>query len=621
MFTIVKQYINKDGQLEKRLALLGTSMLFLVSTFCLTLFAPISAHAASTGTALSPAARISFTFDDSLASTYTTAEPTLATYGLTGTDYAITGCLGMTTVPNTCNANTDTPYMSVAQLQALQADGWEIGSHTVDHVCLVDSALTDPSDCANQTALTTAQVDAELANSKSALATDGINATDFSTPYGDFNNNVIAQIAKYYASMRQFKNASNNTNGYPYSDYYLQDVTVQETTNTVAGIEALINTAITNNQWLVLTFHDIETKPSKTPDNFQYGTAELASIAAYVQAKQAAGSIQSVHVDQGLVTSSTNMFANGNFSAGIADGWTTDSPANVTLDTGNNGSYPSPTDSIKFVATNKEIHLFSPKVAVTPGTTYVMKNFLNVASISALTSGEVGFYVDEYNANGQWVSGQWLKSENSSFVEDMNFTYKPSSPAVTSASLQVLVTANSGITAYLANSQMFPETSATVAAPTNLVTNATFTAGISDGWTTDDPTHITANTAGNGSPASPTDSISLQSGTTTANGHLFSPEVAVSSAHSYTLSSWLNLVKDTNAASGGEVAYYIDEYNSAGQWISGQYKTGIHAIGANTIGFTYTPSSASVAKASLQVIVVGNSGIQAYLDNVTWYQN
>jgi hypothetical protein len=250
-----------------------------------------------------------------------------------------------------------------------------------------------------------------------------------------------------------------------------------------------------------------------------------------------------------------------------------------------------------------------------------MKNFLNVASISALTSGEVGFYVDEYNANGQWVSGPWLKSENSSFVEDMNFTYKPSSPAVTSASLQVLVTANSGITAYLANSQMFPETSATVAAPTNLVTNATFTAGISDGWTTDDPTHITANTAGNGSPASPTDSISLQSGTTTANGHLFSPEVAVSSAHSYTLSSWLNLVKDTNAASGGEVAYYIDEYNSAGQWISGQYKTGIHAIGANTIGFTYTPSSASVAKASLQVIVVGNSGIQAYLDNVTWYQN
>jgi peptidoglycan/xylan/chitin deacetylase (PgdA/CDA1 family) len=621
MLKTVKQYINKIEGLDRRIALLGTIMLFSVSTLSLTLLSPIAAHATSSGTALSPAARISFTFDDSLASTYTAAEPTLATYGLSGTDYAISGCVGMTTVPNTCYANGDTPYMSWVQLQALQADGWEIGSHTVDHVCLVDSALTDPSDCANPAPLTTAQVDAELANSKSTLATYGINATDFAPPYGDFNNNVIAQIAKYYASMRQFKNASNNTNGYPYSDYYLQDTTVLETTNTVASIEAQINTAITNKQWLVLTFHDIETKPSKTPDNYQFGTAELASIAAYVQTKQAAGLIQSVHVDQGLVSNSTNMFANGNFSAGIADGWSTDSPANVTLDTGNNGSYPSPTDSIKFVATNKEIHLFSPKVVVNSGTTYVMKNFLNVASISALTSGEVGFYVDEYNANGTWISGQWLKQENSSFVEDMNFTYKPSSPAVTSASLQVLVTANSGITAYLANSQMFPETSATVTAPTNLVANGTFTAGISDGWTTDDPTHITANTAGNGSPASPTDSISLQSGTTSANGHLFSPLVAVSSTHSYTLSSWLNLVKDTTATTGGEVAYYIDEYNAAGQWISGQYKTGIHAIGANTIGFVYTPSSTLVAKASLQVIVVGNSGIQAYLDNATWYQN
>ena len=619
MFKAVKQYSNKIENLDRRIGLLGTVMLFSVSTLCLTLFSPIAAHAVSTGTALSPAARISFTFDDSLSSTYTAAEPTLAAYGLTGTDYAISGCIGMITEPNTCNANQSTTYMSWTQLQALQADGWEIGSHTVDHVCLASSALTDPSDCANPAPLTTAQVDAELANSQSALATHGINATDFAPPYGDYNNNVLAQIAKYYASMRQFKNAANNANVWPYSDYYLQDTTVLETTDTVATIEAQINTAIANNQWLVLTFHDIEATPSKTPDNYQYGTAELAQIAAYVQAKQTAGLIQSVHVDQGLVTSSTNMLANGSFSAGIADGWSTDAPANVSLNTADNGSYPNPTDSIKFTSTTKAIHLFSPKVAVTTGTTYILKNFLNVATI---TSGEVGFYVDEYDANGNWISGQWLKQETSSFVEDMNFTYKPSSPNVAQASLQVVVTANSGITAYLANSQMFPETSTTTTPPpTNLLANGTFTAGLADGWSTDDPTHITANTSNNGSPTSPADSISLQSGTTTANGHLFSPKVAVSSTHSYTFTSWLNLVKDTTAATGGEVAYYVDEYNSTGQWISGQYKTGDHTLGANTLGFSYTPSSASVTQASLQVIVVGNAGIQAYLDNVDWYQN
>jgi hypothetical protein len=54
----------------------------------------------------SPNAEISFTFDDSLQSTYTQAASTSAKYGLTGTDAAITGCVGMTKVPNTCLANS-----------------------------------------------------------------------------------------------------------------------------------------------------------------------------------------------------------------------------------------------------------------------------------------------------------------------------------------------------------------------------------------------------------------------------------------------------------------------------------------------------------------------------------
>jgi peptidoglycan/xylan/chitin deacetylase (PgdA/CDA1 family) len=603
---------------KSRIPALAGLLIFALSTLSVTLFSPLMVHAASSGTALSAAPRISFTFDDSLSSTYTAAAPTLKTYGLTGTDYAITGCVGMTTEPNTCNANNDTTYMSWTQLQALQNTyGWEIGSHTVDHDCLASSAETDPTDCANAAPLTTAQVDAELANSQSALAANGIVATDFAPPYGDYNNNVMAQIAKYYASMRQFKNAANNANVWPYSDYYMQDTVVLQTTDTVADVEAQINTAINNKQWIVLTFHDIETKPSATPDNYQYGTAELAQIAAYVQTKVNAGTLQSVHVDQGLVTSGTNLLANSTFDDGIADGWSTDSPANITKDTGDNGSYPSPTNSIKLVSGSTAEHLFSPKVSVTPGTTYVLKNFLNVAQI---TSGEVGFYVDEYDANGNWISGQWLKQETSSFVEDMNFTYTPSSPSVSSASLQVVVTGNPGITAYLDNSQWFPEQSTTTTQPTNLVANGTFDSGLADGWTTDDPTHITANASNNGSPADPVNSISLASGTTASNGHLFSPKVTVSSTSSYTISSWLNLKQITNTTSG-EVAFYIDEYNSAGTWISGQYKTGVHTVGAGNVGFTYTPSSSSVTQASLQVIVVGNAGIQAYLDDVVWNLN
>ena len=527
----------------------------------------------------------------------------------------ITGCVGMTTQPNTCNANQDTTYMTWAQIQALQnTDGWEIGSHTVDHVCLASSGATDPSDCANPAPLTTAQIDAELASSQSTLAAEGINATDFSTPYGDYNNNVLAQIAKYYASMRQFTNAANNLNIWPYSDYYLQDYTVLQTTDPVSAVEAQINTAIANNSWLVLTFHNILPTASSSPEDYEYSTAELTQIAAYVQTKVAAGLIQSVHVDQGLVNG-TNLMPNSNFSAGITDGWTTDSPSTITLDTADNGSYPNATDSIKVVSGPTTTHLFSPKITVTPGTTYILKNFLNLETI---TSGGVGYYVDEYNANGQWVSGQWLKQETNPFVEDMNFTYKPSSPSVSYASLQIVVY-GTGITAYLANSQWYTSTIG-VPVVTNLLPNGTFTAGLSDGWTTDDPTDITANSSNNGSPTSPVYSVSLVSKSTAANGHLFSPKVTVNPASTYSLSSWLNLKTITNTTSG-EVAFYIDEYNAAGQWISGQYKVGVHTLGASYVGFTYKPSSANVASASLQVIVVGNSGIQAYLDNVSWANN
>ncbi len=557
-------------------------------------------------------AKISFTFDDGLTTAYTNAAPTLYKYGLTGTDYIITGCVGMTTEPNTCNANQDTTYMPWSEITTLQKNyGWEVGSHTVDHVCLASSAETDPDDCANPTPLTTAQVDTEMTASKSALAANGFNATDFAPPYGDYNNNVIAQIAKSYATMRQFKNDANNANVWPYSDYYLQDTVVQETTDPPSVVETEINNAIANNQWLILTFHNIETTPSSSPDDYEYGTAELDQIAAYVKAEETAGKIQDVNVDQGLVTSSTNLLPNGSFNDGIADGWTTDSPSTITADNGDNGSYPDPTNSIKLTSSATTTHLESPKVTVTPGTTYVLKNFLNVATNVA---GGIGFYIDEYNASGNWISGQYKATENSSFIEDMNFAYTPSSAAVASASLQVIVF-GTGVTAYLDNCQWFPVSSTTPPVLTNLVANGTFDAGIADGWTTDDPADITADSGNNGCPNNPVNSVKMVA--TTTNNHLFSPKVTVDPTKSYSITTYLNLKAITN----GEVAFYVDEYNASGTWISGQYKVGVSTVSSGDVGFVYTPSSTTVASASLQVIVVGNSGITAYVDDVRWYQN
>jgi hypothetical protein len=408
--------------------------------------------------------------------------------------------------------------------------------------------------------------------------------------------------------MRGFR--EQGTNQWPLDDYLLDNISVQETTSTVASLEAQVDQAIATGTWAVFTFHDIAPTPSTNPDDYQFGTAELDQLAAYVQAKQAAGQIRAVNVSQGLVTGDTNLLPNGTFNDGIGDGWTTDSATSFTKDTGGNGSFPDPTNSIKLLSgTSGQQHLFSPTVGVNPQATYLFKAFLNV---SALKTGEVAFYVDEYDASGTWISGQFRKRENSPFVEDMNFSYAPSSTKVARARLQVIL-AGTGITAYLDTVQMFALSNDTTPPPTNLVANGTFDSGIGAGWATDAAGTIVADSGNHGSPGNPVNSVKLQAAATT--GHLFSPQVAVSSADSYTIEAYLN------SLSTGEVAFYIDEYDASGAWISGQYKYGNRSAGVVDVGLTYQPSTTAVASASLQVIVVGNSGASAWFDDVRWWQN
>jgi peptidoglycan/xylan/chitin deacetylase (PgdA/CDA1 family) len=584
-----------------RTARAGT-MLAAVAGAVLTLTAGLLAHAAVDNPA--PSAQVSFTFDDGFLSSLTQAAPTLQKHGLTGTNYVPTGCVGITTVPNPCRANPGVPYMTWDQIQELQDTyGWEIGSHTVTHPCLASAG----NGCQDNK-LTAAEIDAELGDSKAALAAHGIDATAFAPPYGDYDQTVMATAAKYYSSMRGF--ADTGDNYWPYSDYLLQNVPVQEGITPVEDLKAKVDEAIANDTWVVFTFHGIAVEPSQDPGAYEYGTAELDELAAYVQTKVAAGEIKNVNVSEGLVTGTPNKMPNASFNAGIGEGWRTDAPATITADAGGNGSYPDPMRSVNLVSGATPSHLFSPQVAVTPGTNYLYKTFLDV---DALASGEVAFYVDEYDAAGNWVSGQYRTQENSRWVESLNFTYTPSSTEVAEASLQVIVE-GTGIAAYLDNVEMLALGAETPPPPpASLVANGTFDAGIADGWTTDAAAAIEADNAGNGAPANPVNSVKLQG--TTANGHLFSPQVDVTPGN-YTISAHLDIKNRTT----GEVGWYIDEYDADGNWISGQWKLASSELGLSDVDLTYSPSSPDVATARLQVYVTGDPELLAYVDDVRWWR-
>ncbi len=578
-------------------AITGSSLLLGTMLFPLQAFATVSQPAA--------AANISFTFDDGLNSALTQAAPALAAHGLTGTDYVITGCVGMTTAPNTCAADNDMTYMTWDQVTQLQNTyGWEIGGHTVSHPQLATDKLT------------AAQLTAEIAGSKQALVAHGFAAPDFATPYGDYNNQVLAEIAKSYSSHRGFWDVSNNV--WPFNDYLINDMQVQAGV-TVAQVEAKIDAAIANKQWLVLTFHEIRPKASTNPQDYQYNTADLDAIAAYVQAKKAAGLINPVNVKDGLPNSTTNLLTNGGFDTGISGGWSTDQPSVVSQDTANNGSYVAgsttgPTNSVKLAPTaTTGGHLYSPKVAVDSTKTYMLKSFLN---LTARTSGEMGYYIDEYDANGNWVSGKWVKAETTPFVKEESFTYTPSSANVKQAGLQVYADANSGITAYVDNFQWYPlveDSTTTPPTGTDVMTNGTFDAGISAGWTTNNTAAFTADATNNGSPANPVNSVKLTA-PTASNASLFAPQVGVDSTATYTIKTFLRLLTLTS----GELGYYVDEYDANGAWISGKYLAGQRSTITGDVTLSYTPSSSNVKKAGLQIILVGNSGITGYLDNVQW---
>jgi hypothetical protein len=313
----------------------------------------------------------------------------------------------------------------------------------------------------------------------------------------------------------------------------------------------------------------------------------------------------------------TDLMTNGKFDNGIASGWTSTNSSAFAADAGNHGATSNPVNSVKMTSGSTNTHLFSPRISVLSGTEYTLGAY---TSLATRTSSELGFYIDEYDASGDWVSGKYIKGDSTTGNEDLSVSYIPSSSNVKTASLQVILPGNSGITGYLDNITWLTPSDSVVTpptAPTNLVANGSFENGVADGWTTASPSNVGVDTSNNGDSTSTPDKAIKMVAATANNVHLFSPKVAVDSTKNYSLTGYINLQQITS----GELGYYIDEYDADGNWISGQWKTAVSSIGARDVAVNYTPSSSNVKTASLQIYVTSNSGVTAYADNIRWFEN
>jgi peptidoglycan/xylan/chitin deacetylase (PgdA/CDA1 family) len=132
----------------------------LMAIVALVLGALGGASGLGNATAASQNTVVSLTFDHGLLDQYTSLRPLLKKYGLRATFFVNSGHIG-----------TDQYYyMSWDQLQALSADGNEVGGHTLTH--------------ANPVGLSPDQQRAEVCDDRANLLREGFPATDFAYPYG-----------------------------------------------------------------------------------------------------------------------------------------------------------------------------------------------------------------------------------------------------------------------------------------------------------------------------------------------------------------------------------------------------------------------------------------------------
>lgn len=426
-------------------------VLAMVTGLVAGVLSPVAAYANSP--VFVSAAKVSFTFDDGMASSILAAQ-TLQPFGYSATQYVATGCVqGVESTPG-CSLNPAYTYLTwdqVAQLQNIY--GWEIGAHSVTHASLrtVDTPLDS--------------IKYELYEGRAELARHGINAEAFAFPYGHYDDASLAEAAKLYSSIRRFEDSDNNL--YPYNDNLIMIRGVQAGV-TVATVKSYIDQAIANNYWLVLVFHEISPTASPDPEDYEYTPSELSQIAEYVKLKNVPVS----NMTDGIATSATNLLPNGGFANGLTEGWTTDDPAGIVADSANHGSYPEPANSIAITAAGGvgNTHLLSPLIAAgNSNTAYVVKSYVNVITIN---SGQLGYYIDEYDAAGAWISGQDKATVASVTADDdfkvraLNFLYTPTSAAVAYFRIEVVVGMGTGIQAYIDSFQLFPE-SAIGGSPTN----------------------------------------------------------------------------------------------------------------------------------------------------------
>ena len=205
---------------------------------------------------------VSFTFDDFFPTFFSNALPKFNKYGMTATMYLATQDLGQ---PG---------FATQKQLVNLANSGFEIGSH----------AITRP----HLPSLSASQLDFELNQSKFKLNNYlGVTITNFASPFGEYNAQVLNCVNKYYASHRSVDIGYNSKDNFNPMNIKAMSVNSNVHPKIVKG---WIDRAIQDKTWLVLVYHDVK---AASGELFSTTPQDLEIVLAYLKQKNV--SVQNVN--------------------------------------------------------------------------------------------------------------------------------------------------------------------------------------------------------------------------------------------------------------------------------------------------------------------------------------
>lgn len=174
---------------------------------------------------------LTLTFDDGLKSQYDIAFKEMEKENIKGTLFLLA---------DWNRSFEGRELMSFNNAREMQTRGWEIGSHTLDHLSLK--------------IISSAKLEEELRKSKEILENEGFEIKTMAFPFGDYNEKIIEETKKYYSASRLLENGFNSIEQ---PDFYNLKSKWPMKKYSSDEVCSWIKKANKDKLWLILVFHNI----------------------------------------------------------------------------------------------------------------------------------------------------------------------------------------------------------------------------------------------------------------------------------------------------------------------------------------------------------------------------